>query len=64
MRRAAVVGLAVAAAGLVAWRRSMAAREHVDLYFADGSMISLAQGSEGAERLVPLADEVLAAARS
>jgi hypothetical protein len=64
MRRAALVGLAVAAAGLAAWRRSMTAREHVDLYFADGSMVSLAEGSAEAGRLVPLAHEVLSAARS
>ena len=64
MRKAAWLGLAAAAGGLVAWRRSAGVREPVDLYFADGSMISLAEGTDEARRLVPLAHDVLAAAQS
>ncbi len=63
MRRAALVGLAVAAAGLAAWRRSTTAREHVDLYFADGSMVSFAEGTPEAERLLVIARPVLARPR-
>ena len=37
--------------------------ERVDLYFTDGSMISFAAGSPEADRLVPLARDVLSAAR-
>ena len=37
--------------------------EHVDLYFADGSMVSLANGSADAQRLLPLARDVIRAAR-
>jgi hypothetical protein len=50
-------------AGAVAWRRRQALRrERVDLYFADGSMISLDQGALEADRLLPMAREVLDAA--
>ena len=56
------VGSAVGAAAL--WRRARAPRAHVDLYFTDGSMVSLPDGSEEAERLIPLAREVLSAARA
>jgi hypothetical protein len=48
----------------VLWRRRSARRrERVDLYFADGSMVSLEQGSLEADRLLPLAHGVLGAAR-
>ena len=40
-----------------------ASRERVDLYAEDGSMVSLAEGSPEAERLLPLARELLAARR-
>ena len=52
-------------AGMILWRRRFSQRrERVDLYFDDGSMVSLAEGSPDAERLLPLAREVLRAARS
>jgi hypothetical protein len=50
-------------AGSVFYRRRAARRrERVDLYFEDGSLVSLAEGSPGAERLLPLAHDVLHAA--
>ena len=52
------IGAAVAARGVRARRRA-----YVDLYFADGSMISLADGHPESDRLVALARQVLAAAR-
>jgi hypothetical protein len=56
--------VAGAAAGAFFWRgRAGARRPHVDLYYEDGSMISLAPGSSEWERLHPLARDVLAAAR-
>ena len=55
---------AAAAAGAVVWQRRQRRRERVDLYFADGSMVSLEQGSLEADRLLPLAHDVLAAART
>jgi hypothetical protein len=62
---AAVLGLAAAAvAGLVLVQRRRRRRELVDLYFADGSMVSLEQGSLEADRLLPLAHDVLLAARN
>lgn len=66
-RRKALAGLLLAAGSLVAsvlLRRRAARRlERVDLYFEDGSMVSLTEGSADAERLLPLARAVLAAAR-
>ena len=38
--------------------------ERADLYFEDGSMLSLTNGSPGAERLLPLAREVIRTART
>jgi hypothetical protein len=56
--------LAGVAAGTLIYRRGTAKkRERVDLYFDDGSMVSLADGSPGAERLLPLARSILGAAR-
>ena len=54
---------AAAVAGAVLWRRRSRRHDHLDLYFADGSMISLEQGSGDAETLLPLAREALSAAR-
>lgn len=58
----------VLAAGSVAGslfyrRRAARRRERVDLYYEDGSMVSLPEGSPGAERLLPIAHDVLRAAR-
>jgi hypothetical protein len=66
--RRRLLGVAGFATGLVAgtvlYRRvAHAQRERVDLYFADGSMVSLADGSAGAAELLPLARSILAAAR-
>ena len=43
--------------------KSSIEREHVDVYFADGSMVSLEAGSADGDRLLPLARRALAAAR-
>jgi hypothetical protein len=51
-------------AGALLWRRrARAHREHVDLYFADGSMVSFGEGSPEAARLLPIARRALARAR-
>jgi len=67
MKGRLVAGLGLAAGSLAAsllWRRSSAGRaDKVDLYYEDGSMVSFADGSEEADRLLPLARRVLAAAR-
>ena len=61
---AGVVLAAASGAAAALWRRSrQTGGERVDLYFTDGSMISFAAGSPEADRLVPLARDVLSAAR-
>ena len=67
MRRSAfavlgvLVGMLVGAAFL---RRNAALRDRADLYFEDGSMLSLTDGAPGAERMLPLAREILRRARA
>jgi hypothetical protein len=63
MRKGALLVLAGVAGAAFAWRRRAGTSEHVDLHFADGSMISLADESDETRRLLPLAHEVLEAAR-
>jgi hypothetical protein len=63
-RALGILALAGAAAAALAWRRrNSGPREHVDVYFADGSMISFEPGSTEGEQLLPLARRALAAAR-
>jgi len=51
-------------AGSVLYRRSTGRRrERVDVYFDDGSMVSLVEGSQEADALLPVARDVLSAAR-
>ena len=65
-RLAAFVAALGALAGAAAlWRRrSGAGRDRVDVYFADGSMVSFAEGTDEAVRLFPIARRLLAQARS
>jgi len=55
-----LVGLFVGAAFI---RRRTAHAERADLYFEDGSMLSLSNGSPGADRLLPLARKIVSQAR-
>ena len=67
MRRSAAAVLGIVGgilAGAAFFRRQAAQRERADLYFEDGSMLSLTNGSPGAERLLPLAREIIRGARS
>jgi len=51
-------------AGSVLYRRSSGRRrDRVDVYFDDGSMVSFVEGSAEAEKLLPVARDVLSAAR-
>ena len=60
---AALVGFALAIASF--FRRGPGRRrERVDLYYEDGSMISLADGSPDSERLLELGRDTLRAARA
>ena len=55
--------LAVGSAGsvLIFKRKRERTASRADLYFEDGSMLSLSQGAPEADRLLPLAAEALAA---
>ena len=67
MRRSAALALGVLGglfAGAAFVRRRTAHAEHADLYYEDGSMLSLTNGSPGAERLLPLARQVISRART
>ena len=59
--------LAAAAAALVfvavVFRRRRGRRQRVDIYFSDGSMVSLPEDAPEARRLLPFAHELLATAR-
>jgi hypothetical protein len=57
----AAVGAASFAGTLVYRRRTERNRTRVDLYFEDGSMVSLAQGNPDADKVIPLAAEAIAA---
>jgi len=50
-------------AGAAFIRRRAVDRERADLYYEDGSMISINNGSADAERLFPLAREVIRSTR-
>jgi hypothetical protein len=65
-RALALTGFATGVlAGTVLFRRSFAKRsDRIDVYFDDGSMVSFVEGSDEAEKLLPVARDVLAAARS
>ena len=67
MRRRLVTlaGLAAGAvAGTAAYRRWLGGNEErLDLYFDDGSFVTLVEGSAEAARLLPLAHQVRTAAR-
>jgi hypothetical protein len=66
MRRSAAAVLGIVGgmlAGAAFMRRQGARRDHADLYFADGSMLSLTNGSPGAERLLPLARRMIGETR-
>ena len=60
-----LVLVGVAFAGIVVFRRRfMTRRERVDLYYEDGSLDSLEQGTDGADTLLSLAHEAIRAART
>ena len=65
-RLLALAGFATGAlAGTAACRRWLGAgRGRVDVYFDDGSFVTFVAGSREADRLLPLAHQVRAAAKS
>jgi hypothetical protein len=67
MRRSAALVLGVLGgllAGAAFVRRQAAHRERADLYFEDGSMLSLTNGSPGAAQLLPLARQIISQSRA
>ena len=66
MRRSSTAALGVVAgmvAGAAFLRRRVVPADRIDLYYEDGSMLSLDDGSPDAQRLLPLAREILHGAR-
>jgi hypothetical protein len=67
-RRRVLTGFLLTAgslAGTIFYRRRLArSRERVDVYYEDGSMVSLAEGSPEAATVLPLARRILDTARS
>ena len=59
----ALIGFALAVASFVR-RGAGRRRERVDLYYDDGSMVSLPDGSPESERLLALGRDALRTARS
>ena len=61
---ALLVALGSAAGAAALWRRrSDKGKEHVEVYFADGSTVTFAEGSDEAARLIPIARRALSQAR-
>jgi hypothetical protein len=54
----------VAGSALIFKRKRERNASRADLYFEDGSMLSLTNGSPGADRLLPLARDVIRKTRS
>ena len=63
MATGVLLGAGSVIGGALFRRRAARRRERVDLYFGDGTMVSFAEGSEEAGKLLPVALQVLAAAR-
>ena len=65
-RLVVLAGVATGALAGIAWARRTGSRrrDRVDLYYADGSMVSLGDGSPDAERLLARAREALRATAS
>lgn len=68
LRRKVVTGTLLALGsllGTIAFRRRHAGRrERVDVYFEDGSMVSIADGSPEASTVLPLARRIIETARA
>ena len=64
MKRLSAIVVALAGlAALVFLRRRSGPAERVDVYYEDGSMVSLEPGTPQAERMLALAHQALRAAR-
>jgi hypothetical protein len=64
-RKALAVGAVVgSAAGAIFLRRRARSRDRVELYFDDGSLLTVGRGDEGADRLLSPARELLLASRA
>ena len=59
MRRLLALLLFVGGPVLYLWRRRDERRERVQLYYGDGSMVTLERGASGAEQLLAVARSAL-----
>ena len=62
-RRKTLVLLAAAAGAVAVLRRHKSTAARVDVYFQDGSMVTLERGAPQADRMLALAADALAATR-
>ena len=62
-RRKTLVLLAAAAGAVAVLRRHKSTAARVDVYFQDGSMVTLERGAPQADRMLALAANALAATR-
>jgi hypothetical protein len=63
--RTLALGAAIgSAAGAILMRRRARSRDRVELYFEDGSLVTVGRGDENAERLLSPARELLLASRA
>jgi hypothetical protein len=63
-RALAAGALVGSAAGALLLRRRARSRDRVELYFDDGSLVTVGRGDEGADRLLSPARELLLASRA
>ncbi|HEV8249201.1 MAG TPA: hypothetical protein VGQ15_04465 [Gaiellaceae bacterium] len=63
-RRSVLVVLAALAGAVFLLRRRKGAAARVDVYYEDGSMLSLERGTPQADRMLALAADALAATRA
>jgi hypothetical protein len=59
-----LLGVGSAAGAVLFRRRAARRRERVDLYFVDGTIVSVAEGARNADRLLQHARDALGAASS
>lgn len=58
-----ILALLAALSAVFIWRRTRKRKEQIELFYEDGSMVSVDPGSPQGSRIVPIAVEAVRAAR-